>query len=306
MLSLFDLHCDMPTEAYGKKLSLGSSALMASAAKASELDTYIQVAAIWSDCRLKDEEAFLRYCEVRDFFASQIREKGHVFVRREADVIPHKNNYILAVEDARLLSGDLSRLEILYRDGVRFLTLVWAGESIIGGAFDTDAPLTAFGRRVTEECFRLGIVPDLSHASDVMIDEVLTMAEARGMPVVATHSNSRSVFRHPRNLTDEAFCRIAALGGIVGISLAPQHLTDGDCDPHVVLAHIRHYLEIGGENTLCLGCDFDGIEATPRTMEDLATMPRFAEFLRKNGIGSDTVEHLFYQNAAAFFARSAR
>ncbi|MBO5111253.1 MAG: membrane dipeptidase [Clostridia bacterium] len=306
MISLFDLHCDMPTEAYGRKRSITDGSLMASAAKASGLDRYVQVAAIWSDCRLDDEAAYRRYREVRDNFRAQVEANRFTLATCADQLDPNAPSYILAVEDARILAGDLSRLEELYRDGVRFLTLTWAGESVIGGSFDTSAPLTEFGRRVVEECFRLGIVPDLSHASDPVIEEVLEMAEARGLPVVATHSNAYRVHPHPRNLKDSYFERIVALGGLVGISFYPVHLCDGPCNFEAVLAHIRHYLSLGGESCLAFGGDFDGIETTPEGLADLSAMPELYRRLAEAGLDSGLLDRLFYQNAHAFFARGAR
>ena len=306
MFSLFDLHCDMPTESYVRSLSITDGALMASAKKASAFDRYVQVAAIWSDCRLNDEDAYTRYLAVRDHFASQVRKNGFSAVTCAEQIRDGVPNYILAVEDARILAGDLIRLKGLYEDGVRFLTLTWAGTSVIGGAFDTDEPLTDFGHRVVEECFRLGIIPDLSHASVPVIDEVLTMAETRGLPVIATHSNAYSVLPHRRNLRDEHFRRIAALGGIVGISFCPAHLSVGECSIKDVVSHIKHDLALGGENCLCFGGDFDGIENTPEGLSDLSRMPSLFKALRDEGIGEDTLNRLFYHNAYGFFARAVR
>ena len=305
MPSLFDLHCDTPTESYARSVSIADPSLMASAAKADDLDRYVQVAAIWSDYRLNDEDAYQRYLAVRDNFTAQTQALKLPLIKSGEELATLARGYILAVEDARILGGDLTRLAGLYEDGVRFLTLTWSGKSIIGGAFNTEFPLTEFGRRVVEECFRLGIIPDVSHGSDALIDEVLTMAEAAGRPVVATHSNSRAVHPHKRNLTDAQFKRIAALGGLVGISLCPPHLTDGSCTPHTVLAHMRHALALGGENVLCFGCDFDGIESTPEDLNDLSRMTRFYEFLQSEGLEKSCLDRLFYQNACDFFARVA-
>lgn len=306
MFSLFDLHCDMPTESYVRSLSITDGALMASAKKASAFDRYVQVAAIWSDCRLNDEDAYARYLAVRDHFASQVRKNGFSAVTCAEQIRDGVPNYILAVEDARILAGDLTRLKGLYEDGVRFLTLTWAGTSVIGGAFDTDEPLTDFGRQVVEECFRLGIIPDLSHASTAVIEEVLAMAEERSLPVIATHSNAYSVHPHKRNLRDEHFRRIAALGGIVGISFCPTHLTDGACTVNDVAKHILHDLSLGGQHCLAFGADFDGIESTPDGLSDLSYMPSLYDALKNEGIGEDTLNRLFYHNAHEFFTRAVR
>lgn len=305
MPSLFDLHCDMPTEAYGRGISITDPSLMASAAKAEGLDRYVQVAAIWSDCRLDDRAAYERYLAVRDHFRRQAEDHGCPLARNPQELYG-RHHYVLAVEDARILCGDLSRLQDLYEDGVRFLTLTWAGKSIIGGAFDTDAPLTDFGRQVVEECFRIGIIPDLSHASEAVIKEVLDRAEAWGKPVVATHSNAYAVHPHPRNLKDDVFRRIVSLGGIVGISFYPLHLGGDPCTAETVLAHINHYIRLGGEKALCFGCDFDGIETAPEGLEDLSRMPALNTYLFEAGLSPATIDRLFYQNACSFFERAVR
>lgn len=306
MFSLFDLHCDMPTEAYIRSLSICDETLMASAKKAASFEHYVQVAAIWSDCRLNDEDAYARYLAVRDNFYKEIRKNGFLLATRAEQVRNGVPNYILAVEDARILAGDLTRLRGLYEDGVRLLTLTWAGTSVIGGAFDTDEPLTDFGRQVVEECFRLGIIPDLSHASTAVIEEVLAMAEERSLPVIATHSNAYSIHPHKRNLRDEHFRRIAALGGIVGISFCPPHLTDGYCTTKNVIKHILHDLSLGGQHCLAFGADFDGIESTPDGLSDLSYMPSLYNALKNEGVEEDILNRLFYHNAHEFFTRAVR
>ncbi len=300
-ISLFDLHADTPSELYRLKKALEENDLHISLQKATVYENYVQVMAIWSDARLGDEEAWEQFWKIR---------KNLLFELKKSDVSLFPNepllqgnghrSALLAVEDARILAGNIDRLNTLYDAGVRFLTLSWSGETCVGGSFDTEAPLTPFGREVVERCFALGVVPDVSHASRAVTAETLEMAKAAKKPIVATHSNAFAVCAHPRNLTDSEFVAIAELGGIVGISLCPPHLTDGSCTVDTVVSHIQHYLSLGYENAIALGCDFDGIDHTPCGLSDISRLPALADALLRVGVPEATVRKLFFENALGF------
>mgnify|MGYP003316567060 CR=1 FL=1 len=79
-----------------------------------------------------------------------------------------------------------------------------------------------------------------------------------------------------RNLTDEQFCAIRDLGGIVGISFCTPHLTDTKqekADISTLLRHIDHYIDLGGEYTVAFGGDLDGIETTPEGIRHVGDIP---------------------------------
>ena len=265
--------------------------------KAKAFDPYIQVGAIWSDNSLSDEEAWIRYGEVLQYFKKQ---DGVRQIKSSDGLDGDLPGIILAVEGARLLCGDLDRLDVLYRDGVRILTLTWAGSDIIGGAHGTDDPLTVFGCSVVERCFDLGIIPDVSHASRKVTKQVLDMAKSSKKSVIASHSDSYSVFSHQRNLTDHEFSYIISLGGIVGVSLYPPHLagkeTAGIDD---VMRHIMHYINLGGIGSVALGCDFDGIECTPTGLDDVSCLVKLWDALSQK-IGEDGADRVFFGNAHDF------
>lgn len=296
----FDLHCDTAYELFKNPEGANRLSLHISPEKASVFSQYIQIAAIWSEYSLSDEDAWQQYRQIRRCF-----DRDYPCYTGISLSMPSPT-FILSVEDARILHGDLSRLATLHQDGVRTLTLMWKGETCIGGAFDTDLPLTEFGRSVVEECFRLGIVPDVSHASRRVTAEVLCMAQKAGKPVIASHSNAYAVYPHARNLTDDEFRAIAGCGGVVGISLAPQHLTSGKCTAETVCTHIQHYLSLGGENTICLGCDFDGIETTPDDLPDLAALPVLYHTLQKCGVSASIADKIFFENAYGFAIQNFR
>lgn len=285
-MKYFDLHCDTLVKLYDDGLSFDNNKTHINQSEVFSFEKYRQVFAIWSNPQYQPNEGFERFCNIADSIASF--------------KIP-QNGSILAVEGADILNGKIERLDVMYAKGVRLLTLMWKGRTCIGGSFDTDYPLDRFGASVLRHCFHLDIVPDMSHASDRTFFDCIPYAEKAGKPLIASHSNSRQVFDHPRNLTDEMFGIIRDLGGIVGISLYPHHLCSDDCSAEDALRHIDHYLSMNGEDTVCLGCDFDGIEVTPTDIPSVRFISNLAYEMEKRGYPKELINKIFYDNADRFF-----
>ena len=212
----------------------------------------------------------------------------------------------LAIEDARLLDGDLTRLDIIKRLGIKYLTLTWAGESCIGGAHDTDKGLTDFGRAVVKKCFELSVIPDVSHGSEVLADEVIALAYQHKKPIIASHSNSYSVYPHTRNLRDGHFKDIKALSGLVSISLCPYHLGNAQQETvgvsHIV-KHIDRYMELGGEDIVGLGCDLDGTDL-PNGFKGISDLYLLADELAKCGYSDSLIQKIFWKNHYNFIIKN--
>lgn len=287
-MKLFDLHCDTLYEMYKQHQDFTCNSLNISLEKASCFDEYRQVLAVWSENSLSEEECFKQFLEIYKIYKERI---------------PTDFPHVLAVEGGRALGGRIENLRRFYDMGVRFLTLVWAGECSVGGAHDTDAGLTDFGCEVLDGCFELGIIPDLSHASDRMFWQVYEEAKKRGKTFIATHSNSRSIHNHRRNLTDEMFCAIKEVQGVCGISLEPTHTREGEPKVKDICKHILHYISLGGEDTVCLGCDLDGVTRNIKDIPDISHLPKLYEALRAEGVDADKI---FYNNANNFYIRNIK
>ena len=116
----------------------------------------------------------------------------------------------------------LARLRLLARRGLRYLGLTWNNSNALAGAaVDGGGGLTALGRRVVRECERLGVLVDLSHASDATARDVLQLSRR---PVLASHSNARALCDVPRNLPDPILKRIGRQGGVVCVNFFPGFL----------------------------------------------------------------------------------
>ena len=216
-----------------------------------------------------------------------------------------KKSYILAVEGGKLLGGDLSRLDEIYARGVRFFTLVWGGETCMGGAHDVGGGLSEFGIAALKKMLKLGIVPDVSHASKEIFYQTAAYCDDAGKPFMATHSNSASVWDHTRCLTDEQFRMIVRADGLVGVSFCTPHLGDTVTGVTVstVVDHIERYLELGGEKHVCFGGDLDGIGDMPTPMQGVQDMGLYCEEMQKRGFSDTLIADIFCGNAQAFFRR---
>lgn len=295
-MKLFDLHCDTPSLLYKKGENIKSNSLHVSLDGASCFERYVQCAAVWSDISLCDSQCFDFFKAATEYFKDQVGS----FITDASALKERQRGFILTVEDSRLISDDTDKVKFLYDSGVRVMTLVWKGLCAVGGGWDTDEGLTKKGADILEGCFDTGIIPDVSHSSDKAALYALQRGRARGLPVIATHSNSRGVCPHKRNLPDHIAKRIAEGGGIIGISLYPPHLHGDTADMGHVIAHVRHYTSLLGRDSICLGCDLDGIDKMPKGIEDLSSLPKLYDALSKE-FGEDTAEGIFYNNAYNFF-----
>jgi membrane dipeptidase len=123
-----------------------------------------------------------------------------------------------------------------------------------------DDGLSAFGRQVVAEMNRIGMMVDISHASDKTVLDVLETSTA---PIIASHSSARAVYDHLRNLSDELIKKIADRGGVVQAPI--EYVKDHDPDdpaelPAVVefVDHIDHIVQVAGIDHAGIGTDFDG------------------------------------------------
>lgn len=309
-MKLFDLHCDTATRLYTEHQSLTENSLHISLSAARSLESYAQVMAVWTDARLSDASGYERFFDVVKNLRREVAQASElVALVEDADglceaLASGKTAMILSVEDARILEGDLSRLDVLRTEGVRTLTLNWSGVTCIGGAHDTDVGLSDFGRAVVDRCFDIGIVPDVSHCSHRGTVEVIALARERSMPIIASHSDSYTQNPHTRNLRDEDLSAIRELHGLVGINLCPTHLRNGGdaslCD---VIRHIEHYLSLGCEDIIAMGCDLDGT-SLPHGFSGLSDIPSIVEELARLNYTDTLIERITYRNALDFFKRS--
>ena len=309
-MKLFDLHCDTATRLFDENQHFYENNFHISLQRAAYLQKYAQVMAIWTHHKLSDEEGYAKFFEVLDNLKNEAKINSSQVslvaspLEFTACIKAEKSPLIIAVEDARILAGDISRLAILHSNGVKMLTLNWYGETCIGGAHDTDIGLSPFGITVVKKCFELGIIPDISHSSFRGAKMTLDLAKECNKPIVASHSDSYSVNPHTRNLKDEDFIDICKLGGLVGINFCPAHLSSKEnADISDILKHIEHYLSLGGKNTLAMGCDLDGTDL-PIGFSGIEDIYKVANEMARKNYSDEIIYKIMYENAFEFFKRN--
>lgn len=203
---------------------------------------------------------------------------------------------LIAIEGAELIGCDIVGLERAYEKGVRLINLCWNYDNALCGAANspTRSGLTKRGAEYVRKMQEMGIVVDLSHASEQTFWDV---AEITRRPIIAGHSNSRAVCDTPRNLKDEQFKAIVNLGGVAGLNLYPDFLKqNGEASVDDIIRHAEHFLELGGEKALCLGGDLDGIECTPKGITGIESYGEIYDAMLKRNYPETLVRDIFYNN----------
>ena len=303
-MDFFDLHCDTAYECVcnfnGRGLDHGAHHLSLNRC-VSNFHKWYQVFAIFMPDELRGQAAADHYRKIRDYLYCQERDFSDSFTicrDRESFISAKGCGAIMAVEGGSAAAGSLDIIENIYNDGVRLMTLTWNAANEIGGGVLAGGGLTEFGRQAVTLMNKLGMVVDVSHLSDAGFYEVSEISSA---PFVASHSCSRSLCQHPRNLTDEMFGIIRDRGGLVGINFSRGFLKNNKrATSFDIIEHTEHFLSLGGDNTVCIGSDFDGTDM-PDNITGIESIPFLCELFLHHNYPEELVRNIFFHNAERFF-----
>lgn len=303
---VFDLHCDTALALLGKDLqqagSLRKNEYHIDLERAKTLPSYAQCFACFTsprtnrpggttDTQLFEREmvSVLREVEKNKDLISLTYSAAEVEKNREKG----KMSAILTIEGPAGFGFDPALLEDLYKIGFRITSLGWNEQNVLCGSHKTGGGLTEKGREYVFEAQRLGMLVDVSHISDEAFWDIMDITCG---PVIASHSNSRSVCNVSRNLTDEMFKAICQTGGVAGLNLYPDFLGE-NATLDTVCDHAIHWLELGGEKHIALGGDLDGVDALPVDFAGVQDYPKLAERLLARGVSEQIVQDIFWNNA---------
>lgn len=211
-----------------------------------------------------------------------------------------KMSAFLTIEEGGILNSDIRRLQTLYDEGIRLITLTWNHENCIGypNSRDTEIMkkgLKPFGVQIVEKMNELGMIIDVSHLSDGGFWDVLKYSK---QPVVASHSNARSLCNHPRNLTDEMIKALAKKGGIAGVNLYPYFINkSGRATTEDIADHVAHMYQVGGEDFIAIGTDFDGFDEGELEIAHIGEMGKLYDAVKKCGFSESQMEKFWSGNA---------
>ncbi|MFF8973301.1 dipeptidase [Streptomyces sp. NPDC014995] len=244
---------------------------------------------------------------------------------------------LMGAEGGHSIANSLGTLRGLYALGVRYMTLTH-NDNVDWADSATDEPrsggLSAFGREVVREMNRLGMLVDLSHVAATTMRDAL---DATSAPVIFSHSSSRAVCDHPRNIPDDVLERLPANGGVAMVTFVPKFVLQAAVDwtaaadenmrahgfhhlattpeamkvhrafeerhprPTATVAtvadHLDHMREVAGIDHLGIGGDYDGTAFTPEGLNDVSGYPNLIAELLDRGWSRPDLAKLTWQNA---------
>ena len=201
---------------------------------------------------------------------------------------------ILTLEGPAGIGYNPELLADLYKIGFRITTLSWNEQNPLTGSCATGGGLTDLGREYVRQAQKVGMVVDVSHISDEGFWDIMEITQK---PIIASHSNSRTVWNVPRNLTDEMYSAICRTGGTTGINLYDGFLGENS-NLDTVCDHIFHFLQVAGDDKhVSLGGDLDGVSRLPAGYTGVQDYDKLADRLLQRGASEETVENIFWNNA---------
>ena len=171
---------------------------------------------------------------------------------------------MLGIENGYAIGSDISNVERLRRRGVVYMTLCHNGDNLICDSAkgqNTHGGVSAFGESVIREMNRVGMMVDLSHASEKSFYDAIDIST---QPIICSHSSAYALCAHPRNLTDDQMRRLAETGGVAQVTLYNGFLrTDGQASILDAMDHLCHMIDVMGIDHVGIGTDFDGDGGVP-------------------------------------------
>lgn len=216
----------------------------------------------------------------------------------------------IGLEGLKSIGEDLDLINEFYAFGARHASLTWNEENPLGtGSLgNPEHGLTKVGRSAVRRIQDLGMILDVSHLNDASFWDLLDTANG---PVVATHSNCRSLCNQRRNLKDEQLKELAKTGGIVGLNSFNEFVHEEEAKQTVenLVKHLIHMVDLMGIDHVGFGFDFceyckgDTLsafssQANPYTigLEDASKVPHVIEEMKRVGFHTNEIEKIAYKN----------
>ena len=313
---VFDFHCDTALALLGEDFnqagSLRSNKLHVDLERAAKLGGYAQCFACFTTPMMEEQYHVSPIVMFERELATIQREIDAnsdriSIVYSPAEIRENqkrgKMSAILTLEGTAGFGHDPELLEDLHNIGFQITSLGWNEKNPLTGSHLTGGGLTDMGKEYVREAQRLGMLVDVSHISDEAFWDILKITEA---PVIATHSNSRTVWNNSRNLTDDMFRAICETGGIAGYN-ACDEFTGAQPTVDTICDHIFHFLELDPSGKhIALGGDLDGVSRMPEGFEGVQSWPVLAERLRQRGLDDKTIMDIFWNNGLGVMELAVR
>lgn len=310
---VFDLHCDTALALLGETVneagSLRKNELHIDLERASSLGGYAQCFACFTTPAMEKWHGVSPVVVFERELATIQREvdknQDLISIVYSAEEIEEnqaagKMSAVLTLEGTAGIGYDPELLTDIQAIGFRIASLGWNEKNPLTGSHVTGGGLTDQGREFVKEAQRLGILIDVSHISDEGFWDMMKVTQA---PIVATHSNSRSVWNNSRNLTDDMFRAIVETGGVAGYN-ACADFTGENPTVDTICDHIFRFMELDPTGKhIALGGDLDGVSKMPEGFNGVQSWPVLAQRLMERGLSEETVMDIYWNNVLGVMKR---
>ena len=199
---------------------------------------------------------------------------------------------LFGIEDISLINeqdyGKMPSLNIFYA------SLTWNYDNALGGGAYGDIGLTAKGKKILKILQESKIILDTAHQNQKTFWDCIGYFEGL---IINSHTCFSSVFKHKRNITDQQISAIIQNGGVIGLSLVGDFLSDKKIAKiEDVIRHMDYFIQKFGDQNLCLGTDFFGTDNLPQNLNSYLALSILVEKLQKIGYNKNTIERIFHKN----------
>jgi membrane dipeptidase len=301
-MNVIDLHCDALLKLWETKGNLqfaDAPELSTNKERLLKGNVKVQFFAIFIEPFIPSDQKFQAALEQIDYFYREVLGKNPEMkhVKDWSELAALKDGEIgavLTLEGVEAIGDDLTKLNILYQLGIRLIGLTWnhANLAADGAQEPRGAGLTLFGKQIVKFNNKHQILTDVSHLCDRAFWDVMEIAKYP----LASHSNSRTLCNHPRNLTDDMAKEMFQKGGVVHVVYNPPFTKSvGSSSISDLIKHIDHFCGLGGVKQIGLGSDFDGIASHITDLEDASKTQNLINELLKH-YKEEEVRGFAYQN----------
>ena len=296
-MNYFDCHADTLTEIIsGETLDQNSGDLDLNRL-GDFVENYTQIFAVWKDAQnLNKEDPDRDFLQLYHRAIAYLEEENRKILLCKSGEDMKKAHSMrkaaafLSIEDISLMGKYVENVREM---GFRFAMLTWNYENKYGcgAAFDQEKGLSQ------------NLVMDVSHLSDQGVEDLFGLTDR---PIIASHSNVREVRDRPRNIKKEHLKELIRRKGIIGMNFFSNFVGE---EPKVedLLRHMDQVLEMGGEDCLAIGSDFDGCSGRfPEGIKGVQSVPDLRRALLAHGFGESLVEKIFHENAYRFVLENVK
>ncbi|WP_078544083.1 dipeptidase [Litchfieldia alkalitelluris] len=301
-MHVIDLHCDALLKLWEHKGELrfsDSEELETNKQRLKTGKVKVQSFAIFIEPEMKSDQKFQAALDQIEYFYTEVLGKNPEMkqIKNWEDFDTLEDNEIgamLTLEGVDAIGNDLQKLSILFQLGVRSVGLTWNNANLAadGAGEPRGAGLTTLGIEIVQMNNKHQVLTDVSHLSERAFWDVMEIADYP----IASHSNSKALCDHPRNLTDAQANEMFVKNGLIHVVYNPPFINEkGPATIGDLIKHIDHFCSLGGVNQIGLGSDFDGISKFIIDLEDASKTQNLINELLKY-FTEDQVKGFAYLN----------